>query len=111
MTDQQQAPSLDPDGEAPDRPLTLAVLRHLVRKDWKDVPGDTLVVLSRDTEGNLYSPFSTYSFARYAPTHSDLVGDVFPMPEELNADPSLRELYADGIPDTALPALVLYPLG
>jgi hypothetical protein len=34
MTDQQQAPSPDPDGEAPDRPLTLAVLRQLVRKDW-----------------------------------------------------------------------------
>ncbi|MEV7892218.1 hypothetical protein ACWD3I_48715 [Streptomyces sp. NPDC002817] len=111
MTDQQQAPSPDPDSEAPDRPLTLAVLRHLVRKDWKDMPGDTLVVLSRDAEGNLYSPFSTYSFSRYAPIHGDLVGDVFPLPEELKEDPSLRELYADGIPDTALPALVLYPLG
>ncbi|MBP5888641.1 MULTISPECIES: hypothetical protein [Streptomyces] len=111
MTDQQQAPSPDPDGEAPDRPLTLAVLRRLVRTNWSRLPGDTLVVLSRDTEGNLYSPFSTYSLARYAPTHSDLVGDVFPLPEELEADQSLRELYADGIPDTALPALVLYPLG
>jgi hypothetical protein len=111
MTDQQQAPSPDPDGEAPDRPLTLAVLRQLVRKDWKGLPGDTLVVLSRDAEGNLYSPFSTYSHSRYAPTHSELVGDVFPLPEELKADQSLRELYADGIPDTALPALVLYPLG
>lgn len=111
MTDQQQAPSADPDSEALDRPLTLAVLRHLVRKDWKDVPGDTLVVLSRDAEGNLYSPFSTYSFCRYAPTHGELVGEVFPLPEELKADQSLRELYADGIPDTAVPALVLYPLG
>lgn len=46
MTDQQQTPSPDPDGEAPDRPLTLAVLRHLVREDWKSMPGDTLVVLS-----------------------------------------------------------------
>ncbi|MET7693850.1 hypothetical protein ABZT06_38795 [Streptomyces sp. NPDC005483] len=111
MTDQQQAPSPDPDGEALDRPLTLAVLRHLVRADWKGLPGDTLVVLSRDAEGNLYSPFSTYSISRYAPTHSDLVGDVFPLPEELKKDESLRELYADGIPDTAVPALVLYPLG
>ncbi|MFF4796543.1 hypothetical protein ACFY2M_44650 [Streptomyces sp. NPDC001276] len=45
MTD-QQAPSADPDGDAPDRPLTLAVLRHLVRKDWSRLPDDTLVVLS-----------------------------------------------------------------
>ncbi|MFJ4790993.1 hypothetical protein [Streptomyces sp. NPDC088794] len=111
MTDQQQAPSPDPDGEAPDRPLTLAVLRHLVRKEWKDLPGDMLVVLSRDAGGNFFSPFSTYSVSRYAPIHSDLVGDIFPLPEELTADQSLRELYPDGIPDTALPALVLYPLG
>jgi hypothetical protein len=104
MTDQQQAPSPAPDCEAPDRPLTLAVLRHLVRKDWKDMPGDTLVVLSRDAEGNLYSPFSTYSVSRYAPTGSEeLVGDVFPRPEQLKEDKSLRELYADGIPDTAVP--------
>ncbi|MFE1840734.1 hypothetical protein [Streptomyces sviceus] len=111
MTDQQQTSSPDPDGEAPDRPLTLAVLRHLVRKDWKDLPGDTLVVLSQDAEGNLFSPFSTYSHARYAPTLSELVGEIFPLPEALKADQSLRELYGDGIPDTALPALVLYPLG
>ncbi|AZP14716.1 hypothetical protein EJC51_47450 [Streptomyces aquilus] len=111
MTDQHQTPSPDPGGEAPDRPLTLAVVRHLVREDWKGLPGDTLVVLSRDAEGNLFSPFASYSHSRYAPTHSELVGDVYPLPEELTADPSLRELYGDSIPDTALPALVLYPLG
>jgi hypothetical protein len=111
MTDQQQAPSPDPDDDAPDRPLTLAVLRHLVRKDWKEMPGDTLVVLSRDAEGNLFSPFSSYCLSRYAPTHSDLVGDIFPLPEELKEDKSLRELYPDGVPDTAVPALVLFPLG
>jgi hypothetical protein len=111
MANPQQTPSADPDGEAPDRSLTLAVLRHLVRKDWKDLPGDTLVVLSQDGEGNVYSPFSTYSFSWYAPTRSELVGDIYPLPEELKADHSLRELYAGGIPDTALPALVLYPLG
>jgi hypothetical protein len=111
MTDQQQSPSTDPDGEAPDRPLTLAVLRRLVRANWSRLPGDTLVVLSRDVEGNLFSPFSTYSLSRYAPTHSDLVGDVFPLAEELEEDQELRELYGDRIPDTAVPALVLYPLG
>ncbi|MFE4579708.1 hypothetical protein [Streptomyces chartreusis] len=112
MSEQQQAPSSDPDGEAPERPLTLAVLRHLVREDWKDLPGDTLVVLSRDAEGNGFSPFSTYSHSRYAPIGSeDLVGDVYPLPDELEEDPSLRELYADGIPDSALPALVFFPLG
>ena len=42
----------------------------------RDLPGDTLVVLFRDAEGNLFSPLSTYGFSRYAPTHSELVGDV-----------------------------------
>ncbi|MFD0067409.1 MULTISPECIES: hypothetical protein [unclassified Streptomyces] len=110
MTD-QQSPSPDSDDEAGDSPVTLALLRHLVRKTWKDLPGDTVVVLSRDAEGNLYSPFSTYGLNRYAPTHSEFVGEAFPLPEELKADPSLLALYPNGIPDTAVPALVLYPLG
>ena len=60
------------------------------------------MVLSRDTEGNGYSPFTTYS---------DEVREVYPLPEKLEQDKELRELYADGIPDNAVPALVLYPLG
>ncbi|WP_328349072.1 hypothetical protein OG800_49165 [Streptomyces sp. NBC_00445] len=107
----QQAPSPGPDSDAPDSPVTLAVLRDLVRTDWKHLPGDTLVVLSQDAEGNLFSPFSYYTRSRYAPTHTDRLGDVYPMPEELKEDEDLRELYADRIPDTAVPALVLFPLG
>ncbi|MFC7309015.1 hypothetical protein ACFQVC_33020 [Streptomyces monticola] len=109
MTDQQPS-SPDPSGEAHDRPLTLAVLRHLVRTAWKNEPGDTLVVLSCDAEGNRFSPFASYSHARYAPTHGDCAGDVFPLPQEWEEDEDLRELYADGVPDTAVPALVLFPL-
>ncbi|TLS45785.1 hypothetical protein FE633_13590 [Streptomyces montanus] len=111
MTDQHQAPSPEPDDDATLRPVTLSELRQLVREDWKKLPGDTLVVLSRDVEGNLFSPFAFYNLSRYAPTHTDLVGDVFPLPEELKEDPEMRELYADRIPDTAVPALVLFPLG
>ncbi|MGW4951475.1 hypothetical protein [Streptomyces parvulus] len=111
MTEQQQDPFPDPDGEALDRPLTLAVLRQLVRQTWAGLPGDTLVVLPLNADGNLFSPFSNYSLSRYAPTLSPLVGDVFPLPEELNADRALRELYGDRVPDITLPALVLYPLG
>ncbi|WP_244297658.1 hypothetical protein [Streptomyces griseoflavus] len=60
-------------------------------------------MLSRDTEGNGYSPFATYSNARYAPAYSDEVGEVYPLPEKLEQDEELRELYADGIPDSAVP--------
>ncbi|WP_419664784.1 hypothetical protein [Streptomyces sp. 2-1] len=103
MTDHQQATSSDPDADALDRPLTLAVLRQLVRSDWRGLPDATLVVLPRDVEGNAYSPFATYSRSCYAPTY-DLVGEVYPLPEELEQDEKLRELFADGIPDSAVPA-------
>jgi hypothetical protein len=102
MTDNQQTTPPAPDDER-NRPLTLAVLRQLIRHDWRTLPGTNLVVLSRDTEGNGYSPFATYSNARYAPAYSDEVGEVYPLPEKLEQDEELRELYADGIPDSAVP--------
>jgi hypothetical protein len=92
-----------------DQPLTLDVLRQLVGNDWSRLPGSTLVVLSRDTEGNLYSPFSTYALARYSPTY-ELTGEVYPLESELAADAELRELFTN-VPDNARAALVLYPLG
>ncbi|MEJ8654958.1 hypothetical protein [Streptomyces sp. MS1.AVA.4] len=87
------------------------MLRQLVRSDWRGLPGTTLVVLAVDAEGNGYSPFATYDHCRYAPIDDDYVGDVYPLPEELRKSRKLRELYSDGIPDSAVPALVLYPLG
>ncbi|MFD7708615.1 hypothetical protein [Streptomyces sp. NPDC059786] len=109
MPDHQQASS-DADADAPDRPLTLAVLRQLVHSDWRGLPGSTLIVLSRDVEGNAYSPFASYGHSRYAPTYNDFVGEVFPLPEELKKDKELRELFPS-VPGSAVPALVLYPLG
>ncbi|MFE6020777.1 hypothetical protein ACFQ6O_29895 [Streptomyces sp. NPDC056441] len=92
-----------------DQALTLDVLRRLVGNDWSRLPGRTLVVLSRDTEGNAYSPFSTYSHARYSPVY-ELTGEAYPLESELAADAELRDLYGQ-IPDNAVAALVLYPLG
>ncbi|MDQ1051770.1 hypothetical protein [Streptomyces sp. V4I2] len=91
-----------------DQPLTLARLRQLIRQDWAGLPGKTLVVLSGDSEGNRYSPFSTYSRSRYAPIYG-LTGDVYPLESELAEDRELRELFPE-IPDHAVAALVLYPL-
>jgi hypothetical protein len=110
MTDTPQPPS-SATADLPDRPLTLDVLRQLVRQDWSKLPGTTLVVLSRGVEGNAYSPFASYSHARYAATCNDFVGEIFPSPEELAQDKELRELYPDGIPENAVAALALYPLG
>ncbi|MFI6340749.1 hypothetical protein [Streptomyces sp. NPDC050535] len=92
-----------------DQPLTLDVLRYLVRNDWSRLPGKTLVVLCRDASGNGYSPFSTYSQHRYSPVYG-LHGDVYPLESALAKDKELRELYPE-IPDDAVAALVLFPLG
>ncbi|MEU0228229.1 hypothetical protein ABZ177_28320 [Streptomyces sp. NPDC006284] len=94
---------------AGDQPLTLDVLRRLVGNDWARLPGDTLVVLSRDAEGNLYSPFSTYAIGRYSPAY-ELTGEVYPLESELAADTELRALFPK-VPADARAALVLYPLG
>ncbi|MGW2911322.1 hypothetical protein ACWC9X_12855 [Streptomyces asoensis] len=101
----------EPEPTTPTRyqPLTLDQLRQLVATDWADLPADTLVVLSSDTEGNRYSPFSAYLCGRYAPVY-DQSGAVYPLESELAEDPELRELFCD-IPGNAVAALVLYPLG
>ncbi|MEV6533732.1 hypothetical protein AB0M86_29740 [Streptomyces sp. NPDC051639] len=92
-----------------DQPLTLDVLRFLMRNDWSRLPGKTLVVLSQDAEGNGFSPLSTYSHQRYSPVH-DLRGEIYPLHSALAKDKKLRALYPE-IPDDAVAALVLYPLG
>ncbi|MGW1193678.1 hypothetical protein [Streptomyces sp. NPDC002559] len=99
------APSENPGYQA----LTLRTLRHLVGRTWARLPEDTLVVLSRDPEGNCYSPFSSYAHGRYT-LSPDLTGEVYPLESELAADPELRDLYGK-IPADARAALVLYPLG
>ncbi|GAA5705401.1 hypothetical protein [Streptomyces avermitilis] len=43
------------------------MLRKLVGNHWAGLPGETLVVLSRDTGGDLYSSFSTCAIGRYSP--------------------------------------------
>ncbi|MFD5814681.1 hypothetical protein [Streptomyces sp. NPDC127038] len=100
----------DPEGTTfqRDQPLTMAHLRHLVRKDWAGIPGRTLVVLSGDSEGNRHSPFSSFSRARYAPLYGH-TGEVYPLESEMAEDKELRELFPE-IPHTAVAALVLYPL-
>ncbi|MFE9989804.1 hypothetical protein ACFYRK_23440 [Streptomyces sp. NPDC005381] len=50
-----------------DKPLTLDDLRFLMRNDWSRLPGKALVVLSQSSEGNGFSPLSTYCYERYSP--------------------------------------------
>lgn len=99
-----------PAPDQPDQPLTLDVLRCLVGNAWACLPGSTLVVLSSDSEGNGFSPFSTYALARYSPEAGELRGEVYPLESELAQDPDLHSLYPQ-IPPDAVAALVLHPLG
>lgn len=97
--------------DATQPPLTVAAQRRLVMEDLQRLPGSTLVVLSRDPEGNGFSPMEGYNFGRYAPQDpQSTVGEVYPMPDELARDPELRELYPT-IPEDAMLAVVLWPRG
>jgi hypothetical protein len=86
------------------RPLTVAQLRNLLRA----MPGEVIVVLSADGEGNRYSPLFDVAEGKYHQT--GLLGDIYPTTEELRQDPELRILYPDGIPKGAAAAVVLYPM-
>ncbi|MFI8169736.1 hypothetical protein ACIGAN_25715 [Streptomyces sp. NPDC085931] len=68
-------------------------------------------MLSRDAEGNSFSPFTTFGHGRYLRTETGQSGAIYPLAERLEQDQQLRELYARRIPDSAVRALVLYPLG
>lgn len=73
-------------------PLTAGILRSLLA----DLPDDTLVVLSKDAEGNGFSPLDGYGIDRYVAesTYSGYLVDV--------------ETEPDPLPDS-VPCLVLWP--
>ena len=48
--------------------MTLAELRTLVNEELKNVDESTLIVMSKDAEGNNFSPLSDYSVGWYEPT-------------------------------------------
>ncbi|WP_059007920.1 hypothetical protein [Streptomyces specialis] len=86
----------------PQRAMTVARLRSRLAA----LPGDLMVVLSHDAEGNHYSPLTNRGVAAGL-YHT---GSVYPTHEELAEDSEARELvYPDGIPEGAAPAVVLYP--
>jgi hypothetical protein len=86
-------------------PLTAGELREILA----EVPADRLVVLSRDAEGNGYSPAYGFSHGMYV-DQTGTVGEVHPTPEELAKDAELRDLFG-ATPESAVLSLVLYPLG
>ncbi|MFI0934547.1 hypothetical protein ACH4RG_22855 [Streptomyces sp. NPDC021019] len=97
-----------PDSEDDEfHPLTLATLRALLEK-FSDLPGDTPVILQRDSEANGYSPLAGGGVGMYEALtgHS---GDAYPTSEEIARSDDYDE--EDGAPENAVRVFILRPLG
>lgn len=84
--------------------MTLDDLRAQLQ-ELAHLPGDTLVVLAKDAEGNGYSPLSTVDHAMYA-AYNTWSGEHYASPETRAAEPDEW----DEAPDDAVPALFLWPV-
>jgi hypothetical protein len=71
-----------------------------------DLPGDTIVVLSEDGEGNGFSPLAEVETAMYS-ADSTYSGEHYLTEEQVAADPEYGE--DDLAPDDAVPAVFLWP--
>jgi hypothetical protein len=86
-------------------PLTVTGLIRLLRS----LPGDHLVILASDAEGNRLSPASPDVGEGMYQDQSGGTGQTYPSSEELEHDAELRALYPRGIPADSRAAMVLYP--
>lgn len=73
-----------------------------VREALKDLPDDTLVVMSKDAEGNSHSPLEDMWEGRYA-AETTWYGDVYSTDDDDDDE-------WGGCPDNAVPAVVLVPV-
>lgn len=86
--------------------LTLADLRAQLAV-FDDLPGDTPVVMSKDGEGNGYSPLAELELGMYL-ADSTWSGEHYPAAEQLRDDPNADE--EDGAPEDAVHAVFLWPV-
>ncbi|MGW6455006.1 hypothetical protein ACWF94_03625 [Streptomyces sp. NPDC055078] len=84
--------------------MTLAELRQQLA-ELAHLPDDTPVVMSRDAEGNEYSPLFTMDDALYV-AHSEYSGDWYATDDHRAANP--RQDW-DPAPPEAVPAIFLWP--
>jgi len=77
--------------------------------DWllATQPRDRPVVMSRDAEGNGFSPLADADESMYV-AESTWAGDVYSTPEDI-ADNDALTLDDDGAPDEAVRVVVLWP--
>lgn len=82
--------------------MTLAELR--AQLDALNLPDDTPVILARDAEGNGYSPANSVDELLYD-AESPYSGSMYATPGMRTAEPGEW----DEAPDTAVPAVFLWP--
>jgi hypothetical protein len=78
-----------------------------LREALAGLPDDMLVVMSRDAEGNGYSPLVEASESMYL-AETTWSGDLYPTPEDIAADAQLGE--DDEAPDDAVRVIALWPV-
>ncbi|MEZ0089997.1 hypothetical protein [Streptacidiphilus sp. EB129] len=85
--------------------MTLDDLRAELTK-LDHLPGDTIVVMSKDGEGNGFSPLAQVEDAMYR-AETTWSGEHYLTEEQVAADPEYGE--DDLAPDDAVPAVFLWP--
>ena len=74
----------------------------------KTLPDDTEIVMSKDAEGNAYSPLSGHWLGHYLPD-TTWSGDLWSEEDERDFDPDIPEDAEVCPPVDAVKALVLWP--
>jgi len=78
-----------------------------LREALAGLPDDMLVVMSRDAEGNGYSPLVETSESMYV-AETTWSGEVYPTPEDIADDEQLGE--DDEAPGDAVRVVTLWPV-
>lgn len=87
----------------------MTLVKELI-EELKQLPEDALIVMSKDSEGNRYSPLSGIDISLYV-ADSTWSGDIYltELTDELRAQGYSEEDLYDG-DDDAVTAVVLWPI-
>lgn len=89
--------------------ITLDQLREALRE--LDMPGDTPIVIAKDQEGNDFSPLVEAQTDAFYNVETSWSGTYHPPNEELDNPVDIHGQWDEGdrAPDTAKPAIFLWP--
>lgn len=79
-----------------------------LRAELEGLSDDMIVVISKDAEGNHFSPLTESGQSMYLPT-TTWFGDTYPTPEQI-ANSAFGYTEEDEAPEDSVRALVLWPV-